>query len=404
MGALTAAGLTVDSFFERVCSGESAISAITRFDTTDFKAKLAAEIKDFNPDEYISDRKEVRRMDRYCQYAMGAARDAFRDSGLDLEKTDLTRAGVIYGSGVGGLETFEIEHTKLMEKGAARVSPLFVPMMISNIAAGNISKEYGLKSVCICPVTACATGAHAIGEAYRHIKHGYSDIIIAGGSEAAITKMSIAGFTNMTALSTADDPQAASLPFDARREGFIMGEGAGALILESLDHALARGAKIYAELAGYGATGDAHHITAPIPDGSGAARAMTEAMNEAGVSPSDISYINAHGTGTPPNDKYETLAIKTALGKDAYRVPISSSKGVIGHMLGAAGAVEAIICVKAINGGIIPPTANLRQPDPDCDLDYVPLTARRGELEYALSNSLGFGGTNASLLLKKYRA
>ena len=404
MGVVSAAGSSLDALWDNVSQGCTAITQITRFDTSAFKAKLAAEIKDFNPDLYVSDPKEVRRLDRYCQYAIASTKLAVEDSGINFADFDPTMTGVLFGTGIGGIETMENEKVRLLEKGSTRVSPLFVPMMIANIACGNISKEYNIQGPSYCPVSACATGAHAIGEAFRYIKHGYADRMIAGGSEAAITPLSVAGFTTMTALSTSDNPNQALLPFDARRKGFIMGEGSGTVMLESYDSAVKRGAKIYAEIVGYGATSDAYHITSPRPDGLGAANAMRFAMREAGIPAEQVSYINAHGTGTPINDKFETIAIKEAMGADlAYKIPVSSTKGVTGHTLGAAGAIEAIICAQALTKGVIPPTANLLEQDAECDLDCVPLTAREAELEYVLSNSFGFGGTNASLLIKKFK-
>lgn len=401
IGAVTPVGNNVDEFWNSIKSGKHGFGKITAFDTEGFKAHIAGEVKNFNPEEYI-DKKEARRMDRYCQFAMAAAVQAVKDSGIDFDKSDRTRAGVIVGSGIGGLYTFETEHTKLIEKGCGRVSPLFIPMMISNMAAGHISMQFNLNGTCYCPVSACATGSHAIGEAFRNIKHGYLDIAVCGGSEATITPMAVAGFSNMTALSTSENPDEASLPFDKRRNGFVMGEGGGIIVLESLSHAKARGARIYAEISGYGSTADAYHITSPDPEGKGAANAMLMAVNEAGMKPTDIDYINAHGTATPVNDKYETLAIKKAFGEHAKKLAISSTKSMTGHLLGAAGAVEAIVCVLAIKEGIIPPTINLTVPDEDCDLDYVPGKARKADIKTAISNSLGFGGHNASLLVKKY--
>ncbi len=401
IGIISPLGNKAETFFEAIGEGKNGISYISLFDTSESKVKVAAEVKGFNPDDYF-EKKEAKRMDRFCQFAVAAAGDAIADSGIDLERFDKYRCGVIVGSGIGGMTTYESEHSKFTEKGTKGVSPLFIPMMISNMAAGMISIKYGFKGVNFCPVTACATSSHAIGEAYRQIKHGYQDIVIAGGTEASITPFSVAGFANMTALSTSDDPNAASLPFDSRRGGFVMGEGAGILILESEKSAKARNAKIYAEISGYGATGDAYHITSPDPDGISAAQAMKNAMKEAGVTPDDIDYINAHGTGTPLNDKYETIAIKKALGDAAYKTSISSTKSMTGHLLGAAGAVEAIASIFAINKGIIPPTINFAEADEELDLDYTTNTAKKKDVRIALSNSLGFGGHNATLLIRRY--
>ena len=412
MGMITGAGKNVEETWKKVAAGETAIDKITRFDAAalGFKVTLAAEIKDFDPELFVEEKKEVRRLDRYCQYALAAVHEAVGSSGLDFKNDgtlDKTRCGVIFGSGIGGMETREAEITKYYVnnekdgKGAARVSPLYVPMLIANIAAGNISIKYGLEGYGFCPVTACATGAHAAGEAYRAIKHGYADIMIAGGSEAAITPTAVAGFQNSTTMSVSADKNAALITFDKRRSGFIIGEGAGALVLENYESAKARGAVIYGEILGYCANFDAYHITAPHPEGKGAANAMRAAIADAGIDKNKIGYINAHGTGTQINDRTETAAIKGVFGNDAYNIPVSSTKGVVGHMLGAAGAVEAIICVKAIAEGILPPTANLREADPDCDLDNIPLVAREKKIEYALSTSLGFGATNAVLVFGK---
>ncbi len=402
MGAVTPAGKDPDELFARVLTGESTVSEITTFDASESKCRFACEVKDFDPTAFGIDAKSAKRMDRYCQFAMAAAGQAYEMAGLDKGSIDLTRCGVIFGSGIGGMRTFEEEHTKLTEKGAARVSPLFIPMMISNIACGQISMKFGFKGTCYATVTACASGATAIGEAFRHIKDGYGDVVIAGGAEATVTPLAVAGFANMTALTHGTTPDTCSLPFDKRRSGSTMGEGGAALVLESYDHAKARGAKICGEIVGYGSHGDAYHITAPDPEASGATLAMGSAIREGGITPEQVDYINAHGTGTAHNDASETLAIKNVLGEAAYRVAISSTKGVTGHLLGAAGAAEAIITVMALNSGMIPPTANLREADPMLDLDYTPLQAKPREMTYALSNSLGFGGTNASLLFKKY--
>ncbi|HCM13747.1 MAG TPA: beta-ketoacyl-[acyl-carrier-protein] synthase II, partial [Lachnospiraceae bacterium] len=343
---------------------------------------------------------EAKRMERFSQFALAASKEAIEDSEIDLNEVNRERFGVIVGSGIGGIDSIEKEEQRLLAKGPKRVNPLFIPMIITNMAAGNIAIKYGAKGVCTNVVTACATGSHCIGEAFRSIKHGYSDLILAGGTEGSITPLAIAGFTSLTALSASEDPGRASIPFDKERDGFVMGEGAGILLLEEYEHARARGAKIYAEIVGYGATSDAYHITSPAPDGEGAARAMKTAMEEAEITPKDISYINAHGTGTQLNDKYETAAMKAVMGEEAYRIPVSSTKSMIGHLLGAAGAVEAVICVKAITEGFIPATIGLSVPDEDCDLDYVPGVGREQKVSYAMSNSLGFGGHNATLIFK----
>lgn len=401
MGALTPVGNNLETFWNGIKDGKCGIDFIKTFDVSNFKAKVAGELKDFNIEDYM-DKKEAKRMDKYCQYAMVAAEEAVKNSNLDIESLNKERFGVIIGSGIGGLETITVEYKKLMEKGPNRVSPFMIPMIIGNIAAGNVAIKYGAKGVCSTVVTACATGTNAIGEAFEMIKSGRADVIIAGGCEAPIVDIAMAGFSSLTALTKSEDPLRASIPFDKERNGFVMGEGAGIVILESLDHARSREAKIYGEMLGYGATCDAFHITQPSPDGEGAARAMKMAIEEAQIEASDISYINAHGTSTPYNDKFETLAIKSVFGEDAYKIPISSTKSMIGHLLGAAGAVEAIVCIKSLEEGFIPPTIGLKIQDEDCDLDYVPNVGRTKQLKYALSNSLGFGGHNASILLKKW--
>ncbi len=401
MGAITPIGNNVEEFFNNIKAGKGGIDFITGFDTEAYQVKVAAQVKDFDPKNYM-DFKESKRMDRFSQYAVAAAKEALEDSGIDLEKIDRERFGVIVGSGIGGLGLIEKETNTLTEKGPRRVNPLFIPMTITNMAAGNVAIQFGAKGVCTNVVTACATGNNSIGEAFRSIKHGYSDVILAGGTESSVTPLGVAGFSALTALSTSTDPLRASIPFDKDRDGFVMGEGAGILLLEDYEHAKARGAKIYAEIVGYGATCDAYHITAPSSDGEGGARAMKLAMAEAGITPKEVSYINAHGTSTPTNDRTETLAMKLAMGEDAYRVPVSSTKSMIGHLLGAAGAVEAVICVKALEEGFIPATIGLVNPDEDCDLDYVPQNGRKAELLYAMSNSLGFGGHNATLLFKRW--
>lgn len=402
MGAVTPLGSTVDTYWEGLRDGVCGIELIQKFDTTDFKVKVAGEVKGFNAEDYMP-KKDVKRNDLFAVYAMGAAVQAFEDSGLNMEKEDADKVGVIVGSGVGGLMTMQEQVTKLVEKGPSRVSPMFIPMTIGNMAAGNIAIRFGAKGICENIVTACATGTNCIGDAFRNIKSGNIDVCIAGGAEGAICEIGVAGFTNLTALSQNPDPKKACKPFDKERDGFVMGDGAGILILEELEHAKARNAKIYAEVVGYGATGDAYHMTAPSPDGSGAAKAMKQAMEEAGITSKEVSYINAHGTSTHANDSGETAAIKLAMGEDAYKIPVSSTKSMTGHLLGAAGAIEAIACVKALEDDFIPPTINYNTPDEECDLDYVPNEGRKVEkLEYALSNSLGFGGHNAVLCFKKW--
>ncbi|HIT58781.1 MAG TPA: beta-ketoacyl-ACP synthase II [Candidatus Faeciplasma pullistercoris] len=402
LGAVTPIGKNVSETWESMKSGKNGIGPITHFDTTAFKAKLAAEVSDFDPKEYL-EVNEVLRTDRYTQFAIAAAKQACDDSGIE-GNVEPERFAVILGTGIGGITTFETEHTKLIEKGPRRVSSLLVPMMISNIAAGMIAIKHCCKGPAMPAVTACASGSNAIGEAYRLIKHGYADAAITGGSEAAISPCAVAGFINMQALSTSEDPNAASLPFDRRRGGFVMGEGSTVLIIEEYEHAKARGAKIYAELCGYGSTCDAYHITAPDPEGNGGMRAMKQAMDEAGYTDSDCVYVNAHGTGTHMNDAVETKAIKKALGEEAARrAYVSSTKSMTGHMLGAAGAVEALACIFALNDGIIPPTINLNEQDEECDLNCVPNTAVKADVTLCLSNSLGFGGHNACLAFRKVK-
>ena len=401
MGAVSPIGNTAEEMWQSAREGRCGIGPITHFDTTNHKVKLAGEVKDLEFTPYL-DKKELRRMDLFSQYAMAAAIQAWRDSSLDYEKIDPTRFGVDISSGIGGINTIETEYERGREKGFDRVSPFFVPMDISNLAAGNVAIKLGAKGMCTCVVTACAGGSNAIGDAFRMIRDGYQELMLAGGSEAAITKLAIGGFTSMKALCESDDPTRASIPFDAERSGFVMGEGAGVLMLEEYEHARARGAKIYAEIVGYGATCDAYHITSPAPGGEGGARAMVEAVKDAGIQPEDIDYINAHGTSTSLNDKFETAAVKAAFGDYAYKLAMSSTKSMTGHLLGAAGAIEAIITARALQDGFIPATVNYRTPDPECDLDIVPNEGRKAELRYAMSNSLGFGGHNASLVLKKY--
>lgn len=401
LGAITPVGNDVNTFWNNIKDGVCGIDFITHFDATDFKVKLAAEVKNFDPNVYM-DRKEAKRMDVFSQYAVAAATEAVEDSKLDLETIDKNRFGVVVGSGIGGIGTIEKEQTKFLDKGPNKVYPLFIPMIISNMAAGNVAIKFQARGICTTVVTACATGTNAIGEAYRMIQYGTADVMIAGGTESSITPLSIAGFTTLTALSKSEDPKRASIPFDAERDGFVMGEGAGILILESLEHAQKRGAKIYAEVVGYGSTCDAYHMTSPSPDGEGAARAMELAITEAGIAKEEVSYINAHGTSTPVNDKYETTAIKRVFGDYSKNVPVSSTKSMVGHLLGAAGAVEGVICIKALQEGFIPPTIGYSVPDPECDLDYVPNVGRKADLKYAMSNSLGFGGHNAVILMKKW--
>lgn len=401
LGAVTPIGNNVDDFWAAVKAGKIGFDHITKFDTTDYKCHIAAELKDFNPQDFM-DRKAAKRMEPFSQYAVAAAKQAIDDSGLDIEKEDPYMVGCAIGSGVGSLQAMERETQKLYEKGPNRVNPLLVPLMICNMAAGNVSIQFGLKGKSINDVTACATGTNTIGEAYRSIQYGEADVMVAGGTEGSVCPIGIAGFTALTALSTVDDPTKCSLPFDKNRSGFVMGEGAGVVILEELEHAKARGAKIYAEVVGYGCSSDAYHITSPQEDGAGAARAMTNAMSDAGVTPADVKYINAHGTGTHHNDLFETRAIKLAFGDEASNLKINSTKSMIGHLLGAAGAVEFITCVKEIQDGFIHKTVGYETPDEEIDLNYCK-DSYEESVEYALSNSLGFGGHNASILLKAYK-
>ena len=400
MGAVTPVGNDVQTFWESLKAGKCGIGPITKFDVSDYKVKLAAEVKDFDVTQYV-DKREARRMDVNCHFALAAAQQAVDQAGLKEGNFDPYRTGVIYGSGVGGLAVAEEEIPKLNAKGPGRVSPLCIPEMIANMAAAYISMRFGFKGENFCPVSACATANHSIGEAMRAIRHGYQDIVLCGGTENGIIPIALAGFSNMKALHTGDDPACASIPFDARRSGFVMGEGAGCLVLESLTHAQARGATILAEVAGYGASGDAYHITSPAPEGDAAARAIRGAIEDAGLTPADVDYINAHGTSTPLNEKYETIAIKKAFGDAAYKVKVSSTKSMTGHLLGGAAAVEAIACVMAIREGIIPPTIGYQEPDPECDLDITPNKAVEMPVNVAISNSLGFGGHNACILFKK---
>lgn len=401
LGAVTPIGNNVDDFWTSVKAGKIGFDHITKFDTTDYKCHIAAELKDFNPQDFM-DRKAAKRMEPFSQYAVAAAKQAIDDSGLDIEKEDPYMVGCAIGSGIGSLQAMERETQKLYEKGPNRVNPLLVPLMICNMAAGNVSIQFGLKGKSINDVTACATGTNTIGEAYRSIQYGEADVMVAGGTEGSVCPIGIAGFTALTALSTVDDPAKCSLPFDKNRSGFVMGEGAGVVILEELEHAKARGAKIYAEVVGYGCSSDAYHITSPQEDGAGAARAMTNAMRDAGVTPADVKYINAHGTGTHHNDLFETRAIKLAFGDETANLKINSTKSMIGHLLGAAGAVEFITCVKEIKDGFIHKTVGYETPDEEIDLNYCK-DSYEEPVEYALSNSLGFGGHNASILLKAYK-
>ena len=401
LGAVTPIGNNVDDFWASVKAGKIGFDHITKFDTTDYKCHIAAELKDFNPQDFM-DRKAAKRMEPFSQYAVAAAKQAIDDSGLDIEKEDPYMVGCAIGSGIGSLQAMERETQKLYEKGPNRVNPLLVPLMICNMAAGNVSIQFGLKGKSINDVTACATGTNTIGEAYRSIQYGEADVMVAGGTEGSVCPIGIAGFTALTAISTVDDPAKCSLPFDKNRSGFVMGEGAGVVILEEIEHAKARGAKIYAEVVGYGCSSDAYHITSPQEDGAGAARAMTNAMSDAGVTPADVKYINAHGTGTHHNDLFETRAIKLAFGDEAANLKINSTKSMIGHLLGAAGAVEFITCVKEIQDGFIHKTVGYETPDEEIDLNYCK-DSYEEPVEYALSNSLGFGGHNASILLKAYK-
>lgn len=401
LGAITPIGNDVDTFWNGLKEKKLGFGPITAFDTTDYKAKLAAEVKEFDAKQYM-DPKAARRMERFSQFAVAAAKMALDDAKINMEEEDPFRVGVSLGSGVGSLQIIEKEHTKLVEKGPGRVNPLMVPLMIGNMAAGNVSIQFGLKGKSIDVVTACASGTNSIGEAMRTIQYGDADVMVAGGAEACVTPIGVAGFSGLTALSTSEDPTRASIPFDAERGGFVIGEGAGIVVLESLEHAKARGAKIYAELVGYGSTSDAYHITSPAEDGSGAAKAMINAIHDAGIQPEQIDYVNAHGTATHHNDLFETKAIKLALGDHAHKVKINSTKSMIGHLLGAAGGVELITCVKSIEEGYVHATAGLMVDDPECDLDYTKDEGVSMEINYAISNSLGFGGHNASLIVKKF--
>ncbi len=401
VGVVSSLGTGVDKSWQAIVAGKSGIDTITRFDASDLPSQIAGEVTDFDPKEFMP-AKEVKKMDPFIQYSLAAAEMAMADSGLEVTDENAERVGVLVGSGLGGLPAIEKYHNVLNKSGYKRVSPFFIPMLITNLAPGQISIRFGAKGPNVSSVSACATGTHSIGDAYHIIARGDADAMIAGGTESTITPLAVAGFCVMKALSTRnDDPQAASRPFDKDRDGFIMAEGAGIVVLEEYEAAKKRGAKIYAEIGGYGLTSDAYHLTAPAPEGEGAARCMKMALNNAAVNPEQVDYINAHGTSTPFNDMYETMAIKSALGDHAYKTMVSSTKSMTGHALGAAGAMEAIFCLKAMETGIVPPTINHHQPSPECDLDYVPNTAREAKIDVAMSNSLGFGGTNATLLFKR---
>lgn len=402
LGAVTPIGNDVKSFWEGIKAGKCGIDKVTHFDASELKTQIAGEVKDFDPSVCI-EKKDARKMDRYTQFAVVAATEAVKDSGLDMEKEDPWRVGVITGSGIGGIDTLVEQHNALLNKGPGRVSPFFIPMMIGNMGAAQIAIKFNARGINENVVTACASSTNAIGDALRHIQYGHNDVIIAGGAEAAVNELAFAGFCSMKAMSTRnDDPQTASRPFDAERDGFVLSEGAGFVVLEELEHAKKRGAHIYCELVGYGATDDAYHITSPIPGGEGGAKAMELAIQDAGIKPQEVTYINAHGTSTKYNDSFETQAIKSVLGEAAKNVAVSSTKSMTGHLLGAAGGVEAIVCSLAISEGYIPATINYQNPDPECDLDIVPNEGREQEVTVAMSNSLGFGGHNATIVMKKY--
>lgn len=403
MGAVTALGHELDAFWNNLIQGKSGVSLVEAFDVSEYPTRIAASVKDFNPEDYV-DRKESRKMDRFVQFAVAAATKALKDSGLQIgEDADPDRVGVMIGSGIGGLGTWEDQHDILVQKGPKRVSPFFIPMMIANMASGHVSILFGAKGPNSTAVTACATGTHSIGDSYKLIQRGDADVMICGGAEATIRPMGMAGFCSMRAMSTRnDEPEKASRPFDSERDGFVMGEGSGIMILESLEHAQRRGARIYGEVIGYGLSADAHHMTEPDPNGP--ERCMKMAMRDAGIDPTEVDYINAHGTSTPVGDRSETIAIKNAFGDHAYKLAVSSTKSMTGHLLGAAGGVEAVICAMTLNHGKIPPTINLEHPDPECDLDYVPNVAREADVKVTMSNSFGFGGHNATLILKKFEA
>ncbi len=400
IGAVTPLGNSAEETWANVKAGKSGVGPLTRVDAEKFTANVAAEVKDFDIEQYV-DRKEARKMDRFTHYALASAMMAVKDANLEISEEIANRVGVWIGSGIGGMETYENQFRTFLERGARRVSPFFVPMMIPDMASGQVSIHLGAKGINSCSVTACASGTNSIGDAFKVIQRGDADVMITGGAEAPIVNMAVAGFCASTALTTNEDPATASRPFDANRDGFVIAEGAGILVLEEYEFAKARGAKIYAEIIGYGATGDAYHITAPAPNGEGAARAIQQALEDGGIDPNQVGYINAHGTSTPYNDLFETQAVKTVFGEHAYNLAMSSTKSMTGHLLGAAGGVEAIFTALALKEGVLPPTINLTTPDPECDLDYVPGEARTANIEYAMSNSLGFGGHNASILLKK---
>jgi len=402
LGLTTPLGVGVDNVWQKIVDGTSGITAITRFDASAHETRIAGEVKAFNPEDYISPR-EVRRMDLFIQYAIAATKIAVEGARLDMAKEDAERVGVIVGTGLGGLPTLEKYHTILLERGPGRISPFFIPMLIANEAPGNIAIQFGIKGPNLSIVTACATGAHSIGEAFRIIQYGDADVMVAGGTEANLTPLTVGGFNALKAISTKNEhPEAASRPFDKERDGFVIGEGAGIVIMEELEHAKVRGAPIYGEIVGYGYNGDAYHITAPSPDGDGSIRCMRLALKDARIAPEQVDYINAHGTSTDLNDASETVAIKKVFGAHAYKIPVSSTKSMIGHLLGAAGAVEAIFSILAIRDQVCPPTINYEHPDPECDLDYVPNKARKHAIDVAISNSFGFGGTNAVLAFRRY--
>jgi 3-oxoacyl-[acyl-carrier-protein] synthase II len=404
LGLITPLGTGIQKTWEGICKGASGIDRITTFDTTDFPVQIAGEVKDFNPEDFI-ERKEIKKMDVFIQYALSAGSMAIEDAGMRITEANADRVGVIVGAGIGGIQTIERYHSILLQNGQRRISPFFIPMLITNLAAGQISMRFGARGPNSCVTTACAAGTHAIGDSFKIIQRGDADAMIAGGSESAITPLTIAGFANMKALSSRNDtPQKASRPFDIERDGFVIAEGAGIVVLEELQVALARKAKIYAEVIGYGMTADAYHMTAPDPEGRGVINCMRMALRDAGIAPEAIDYINAHGTSTPYNDKHETSAIRHVFGEHAHRLAVSSTKSMTGHLLGAAGGVEAALCALALTEGIIPPTINYEYPDPECDLDYVPNHAKHIDIENVLSNSFGFGGTNACIILKKYIA
>ncbi len=400
LGLISPIGNNVKEFWKSIREGKCGIEKITYFDTTNYKTKLAAEVKNFRPEEYL-DKKSAKRLDKFSQFAIIAAKEALQDSNLTPENTDMTRVGAIISSGIGGIETIEEQNRNFLEKGPERVSPMYIPTGIVNMATGNVAITFGIKGESFAMVTACASSTHSIGEAFRMIRHGYQDAMLVGGTEASITPTAIAGFSNLKALSTSQNKARASIPFDKERNGFVMGEGAGVLVLEELEHAKKRNAKIYAEMIGYGASSDAFHITSPLPDGEGGARAMKNAMQDANIKPEEITYINAHGTSTPLNDKCETCAIKTAFGETAKKVMVSSTKGNTGHLLGAAGGIEAIACIKAMEENFIPPTIGYQKKDEECDLDIVPNQGRKVEVRVTMSNSLGFGGHNSSIIFRK---